>query len=124
MPINTPNMGSIITDVENTGVLFVVDALYFMHCFNSIFCGWWVYVLWICIMYTTIVYIMEPTLRNLSHYGDILAIPFFYLLIVYFYKIQNKTTLEYVLLAFAICGFVLDIFYTYVFVNRMNNSSF
>ena len=80
--------------------------------------------LWIYIMYTTNVYIMEPTLQNLSHYGDILAIPFFYLLVVYFYKIQNKTPLEYVLLAFAICGFVLDIFYTYLFVTRANNASF
>ena len=46
--------------------------------------------------------------ENLSHYGDILAIPFFALLAIYFYNIKNKSTIEYVLLVFSICGFVLD----------------
>jgi hypothetical protein len=49
--------------------------------------------------------------QNLSHYGDILAIPFFGLLVLYFYGIENKTPLEYVLFAFSAMGFVLDIFY-------------
>jgi hypothetical protein len=56
--------------------------------------------------------------QNLSHYGDILAIPFFALLVLYFYKIENKTPMEYVLLAFSAMGFVLDIFYTYLFYKR------
>jgi hypothetical protein len=52
---------------------------------------------------------------HLSHYGDILAIPFFGLLISYFYGIENKSPMEYVLFTFSILGFVLDIFYTYLF---------
>jgi hypothetical protein len=34
-------------------------------------------------------------LKYLSHYGDILAIPFFALLIIYFYHIEHKTPVEY-----------------------------
>lgn len=51
-----------------------------------------------------------------SHYGDILAIPFFALLVIYFYNIENKTIIEYVLLLFSISGFILDILYTYIFI--------
>jgi hypothetical protein len=54
-------------------------------------------------------------IKNVSHYGDILAIPFFLLLVIYFYNIEHKSMLEYVLLCFSISGFVLDIFYTYIF---------
>jgi hypothetical protein len=56
--------------------------------------------------------------QNLSHYGDILAIPFFGLLVLYFYGIDNKTPMEYMLLVFSATGFVLDIFYTYLFYNK------
>ena len=54
-------------------------------------------------------------MKKWCHYGDILAIPFFALLIFYFYNVENKSMLEYVLFFFSISGFVLDIFYTYVF---------
>ena len=53
--------------------------------------------------------------NNLSHYGDILAIPFFLVLVIYFNNIKNKSKLEYVLLLFSIAGFVLDILYTMIF---------
>jgi hypothetical protein len=55
--------------------------------------------------------------KNVSHYGDVLAIPFFALLVIYFYNIKNKSIMEYVLLYFSICGFVLDILYTYFFLS-------
>jgi hypothetical protein len=55
-------------------------------------------------------------IKNCSHYGDILAIPFFGLMIIYFYKIEHKTILEYVLLSFSISGFILDILYTFIFL--------
>jgi len=58
---------------------------------------------------------MKNFIKNGSHYGDILAIPFFTLLIYYFYNIENKTPTEYVLLFFGVCGFLLDILYTYIF---------
>jgi len=57
-------------------------------------------------------------LTNISHYGDILAIPFFALLIIYFYNIKNKTLTEKILLLFGISGFVMDIVYTYIFWHR------
>ena len=60
-------------------------------------------------------------MKNLSHYGDILAIPFFALLIVYFDNIEHKSTIEYVLLFFSISGFVLDILYTFIFLSRSSN---
>ena len=61
-------------------------------------------------------------IKNSSHYGDILAIPFFALLVIYFYNIEHKSTLEYILLLFSISGFILDIFYTYIFFRRFNSS--
>ena len=39
-------------------------------------------------------------IKNLSHYGDILAIPFFALLMIYFYSIENKSVMEYILFFF------------------------
>jgi hypothetical protein len=54
-------------------------------------------------------------LKNISHYGDILAIPFFALLIFYFYRIEKKSVLEMVLYLFSIAGFILDILYTCLF---------
>jgi hypothetical protein len=60
-------------------------------------------------------------IKNSSHYGDILAIPFFGLLVIYFYNIEHKSTLEYILLLFSISGFILDIFYTYIFCMRKKN---
>ena len=54
-------------------------------------------------------------IKKLSHYADILAIPCFALLVFYFYNIKNKSILEYLLLGFAITGFVLDTTFTYIF---------
>lgn len=65
---------------------------------------------------------MHNFIQNSSHYGDVLAIPFFALLVNYFYSIECKSILEYLLLWFSISGFVLDIVYTYIFF-YMNKSS-
>lgn len=59
-------------------------------------------------------------ISNISHYGDILAIPFFALLIIYFYNIKNKNIMEYLLYFFSISGFILDVLYTYIFLNSEN----
>jgi len=62
---------------------------------------------------------MKPNMiNNFSHYGDILAIPFFALLVYYFYLIENKSIVEYILFYFSISGFILDILYTYIFLKR------
>jgi len=55
-------------------------------------------------------------MKHLSHYGDILAIPFFALLIFYFHRIEQKTELEMILFLFSIAGFILDIFFTFLFI--------
>jgi len=57
-------------------------------------------------------------IKKFSHYGDILAIPFFALLIIYFYKIKNKSKYEYILFYFSISGFILDILFTYFFIKN------
>jgi hypothetical protein len=61
-------------------------------------------------------------IKNLSHYGDILAIPFFALLVIYFYNITNKSIIEYVLLLFSISGFIFDILFSYLFLSRVKIS--
>ena len=61
-------------------------------------------------------------IKNCSHYGDILAIPFFALLAIYFYTIEHKSMIEYVLLYFSITGCVLDILYTYIFLSHMRGT--
>ena len=55
----------------------------------------------------------NPTLyrMNIVHYADILAIPCFFILIVYLYK-KNRTRTENFLFLFAIAGFVLDTVFT------------
>lgn len=59
---------------------------------------------------------MDAPISYISNIGDILAIPFFGLLVFYFYNIKNKTKLEYLLYLFSISGFILDIIFTYLFV--------
>ena len=59
----------------------------------------------------------DNIIKNASHYGDILAIPFFALLAMYFYNIQQKSVIEYVLFYFSISGFLLDSLYTYTFLS-------
>lgn len=54
--------------------------------------------------------------KNIAHYADILAIPGFLLLIIYFYSIRDKSIIEYVLLSFSMLGFILDIYFTYLFL--------
>lgn len=61
-------------------------------------------------------------INNLIHYGDILAIPFFALLVIYFYNIKNKSITEYVLFCFSILGFLLDILFTYIFISNSKSS--
>lgn len=54
---------------------------------------------------------------NLVHYADILAIPFFLLLSIYFYN-KKRTFIENILFLFAVTGLVLDIYFTYNFLNK------
>ena len=53
---------------------------------------------------------------KLINIADIVAIPVFLLLVIYFFKKKNKTTLEYVLLIFVSLGFVIDVMFTIYFL--------
>lgn len=56
---------------------------------------------------------MNIFVNKLTHIGDILALPFFILLSIYFYKIENKTLLEYLLFLFSVSCFMIDITFLY-----------
>lgn len=62
---------------------------------------------------------MEKIKEHISHIGDILAIPLFGLLVIYFYRIKNKTIMEYILFLFSISGFVLDSIFTYNYITKL-----
>ena len=58
---------------------------------------------------------LNEIMENLSSYGDILAIPFFLLLTIYFYNIERRSFTENILLLFSIGGLVADILFTILF---------
>ena len=59
---------------------------------------------------------MSKIINNISHIGDIFAIPFFLALIYYFSNLPDKSVFEYVLFGFSIAGFLLDILFTCLFI--------
>jgi hypothetical protein len=56
--------------------------------------------------------------KHLYNIGDILAIPFFILSIYYFYNINNRTFFEDLLLVFNVMVCIIDILFTYIFLNE------
>jgi len=59
---------------------------------------------------------MNRFVNNLTHIGDILALPFFILLSIYFYNLENKTPLEYLLFLFSISCFLIDVAFSYFYI--------
>ena len=53
---------------------------------------------------------------NIQKLSDIIAIPFFLSLAIYFYKREHKTPLENVFYVFAIVGFIVDASLTALFI--------
>jgi len=53
---------------------------------------------------------------KLINIADIVAIPVFLLLVFYFFKKQNKTVFEYVLLIFVLLGLIIDVCFTIYFL--------
>ena len=53
--------------------------------------------------------------NTLAHYGDILAIPFFLITLIYFYQRENKTLLENIIMIFIIVALLSDIAFTFLF---------
>lgn len=58
---------------------------------------------------------------NIIHIADVLAIPLFLLLIIYFSKKKNKNIVEYILLLFGIIGFIVDVYFSiyYIFMKQV-----
>jgi hypothetical protein len=52
----------------------------------------------------------------ISHVCDIFAIPFFGIMFIYFYNIENKNKVEYILFLFALLGLILDSVFSYSFL--------
>ncbi len=63
---------------------------------------------------------MNKPLIFTSHIADIFTIPFFALLILYFYKLNDKTQIEWILYMFGIVGFFGYIIFTILFLKRHN----
>ena len=59
---------------------------------------------------------MNKLANKLTHIGDILAIPFFLLLTIYFYKIENKSNLENILFLFSFVCLIIDTIFTYFYL--------
>lgn len=53
-------------------------------------------------------------LENLCHYADILAIPLFFLTFWYFYELEKKTYIEYLIMLFGLSGFILDTIFVFL----------
>lgn len=56
--------------------------------------------------------------NNLAHYGDLLAIPFFIITIYYFYLIERKTLLEWIIIVFLVICLLGDILFSYIFLSK------
>ena len=59
---------------------------------------------------------MNRFVNKLTHIGDILAIPFFILLSIYFYNIENKTLLEQILFLFSVSCFIIDVSFSFFYI--------
>ena len=59
---------------------------------------------------------MNKFVNNLTHIGDMIAVPFFVLLSVYFYNLENKTPLENLLFLFSIACFLIDVTFSYFYI--------
>jgi hypothetical protein len=56
--------------------------------------------------------------KNISHIGDIIAIPFFILIVVYFYSIHNRDNIENLILIFSVGALFADILFTYLWYRK------
>ena len=54
--------------------------------------------------------------NKLAHYGDIIAIPFFIITFIYFFNIEKKTYLEYLIMTFIFIALVCDILFSYLYL--------
>ena len=57
--------------------------------------------------------------ENFANYANILTIPFFFLLFLYFYQKSYTTHLENILMMFSFIGLLVDIYLTWQFLTKM-----
>jgi hypothetical protein len=60
----------------------------------------------------------DITIDKIVHYADVLAIPCFLISFLYFLNKKNKTLLEIFIMLFLLSGLILDIIFTYHFLNK------
>jgi len=58
-------------------------------------------------------------ITRLSHYADIIAIPFWIIAVSYFWSIERRNKIEDLLLFFTVCGLVLDTVFTLSFLSNL-----
>jgi hypothetical protein len=61
---------------------------------------------------------MYKGVKIIIHIGDILAIPFFFLLAYYLYQLEKWNSVEQILFLFAVVGFFADILFTYIYLHE------
>ena len=54
----------------------------------------------------------KTTIRKIAAVGDVLAIPGFIMLVIYFANLKTYTAFEIVLLIFSACGLLADLSFT------------
>lgn len=57
-------------------------------------------------------------LNKVAHYGNLFAIPFFIITLIYFYKINNKTLLEYAIMIFILIALLFDVYCSILFLSK------
>lgn len=60
-------------------------------------------------------------MNKIARNADIIAIPCFFVLFIYFAQKHDKTKLELFLMLFALCGFVLDSIFVYNYMQTKTN---
>jgi len=53
--------------------------------------------------------------ESLPHWGDIIAIPCFFLIFLYYFTLPNKTLIEYLIMLFNLVTCICDILFTYLY---------
>jgi len=55
-------------------------------------------------------------MKDISRWGDLMAIPFFFVMSLYFADMENKTPFEWILFAFSVTGLFADIYFSFLFI--------
>lgn len=59
---------------------------------------------------------MNMNMKNISNYADICVIPFFLLIFIYLYKLENKTQEEIMIMFFILFALICDIIFSLIFL--------